>query len=153
MKVLGCIAHYGFAAALTFLLGLLLGSNPLFTEATLGATSLTAAHIMQFVAYTTSLVMLWMMGHRLATRLPKNGKWLACLRPIMIPLATLVVIMGAYTVIPLVGGPVLQKTGMGFYNWVFIVATAGTAVWLTLAWVVQSGTVIDSLAGGRRATR
>ena len=153
MKVMGCIAHYGVAAALAFLTGALLGGIPLFKEAMFWKSQLSAAHIVQFVGYTAALVMLWMMGRRLSVQMPKNGKWIACLRPVVTPMVTLVIVMGTYMVIPIVGGSLVAKMGAGVYNWIFIVGTAGTAMWLTLAWLVQSGTIIHSLEGARKGAR
>ncbi len=153
MKVFGCVAQYGIAALFAFLIGAVLGGIPLFKEAMLWKTNLSASHIVQFVGYTGALIMLGMMARRLSVRMPRNGKWIACLRPIVTPMVTLVIIMGAYAVIPILGRPLVVKMGVDLYNWIFIIGAAGASLWLTLAWLVQSGTVIHSLEGARKGAR
>ncbi len=153
MKVFGCIAHYGVAALLAFLMGAVLGGIPLFKEAMLWKTQLSASEIVQFIGYTGALIFMGMMGRRLTLRMPKNGKWIACLRPVVTPMVTLIIIMGAYAVIPIIGRPLVVKMGIDVYNWIFIVGSAGAAMWLTMAWLVQSGTIIHSLEGARKGAR
>lgn len=149
MKVMGSVTHYGVGTLLAVALAVVLGGIPLFQNAVLGASKLTAAHLVQFVCYASALVMLWMMGHRVTVQMPKNGKWVACLRPIIRPLVTLIVVMSAYVVIPLIAGPVMDKSARAAYNWVFIVGTVCAAMWLMMAWVLQSGAVLRALEGRR----
>lgn len=152
MKVMGSVTHYGVGTLLAVVLAVVLGGIPLFQNAALGPTKLTAAHLVQFVCYAGALVMLWMMGHRVTIQLPRNGKWVACLRPIIRPLATFIVVMAAYAVIPLIAGPVMDASARTAYNWFFIVGMVCAAMWLMMAWVFQSGAVLRALEG-RRGSR
>ncbi len=149
MKVMGSVTHYGGGTLLAVALAMVLGGIPLFENAALGSTKLTAAQLVQFVCYAGALIMLWMMGHRMTVGMPKNGKWVACLRPIIRPLVTLIVVMAAYVVIPLIAGPMMDKAARAAYNWFFIVGTVCAAMWLMLAWVLQSGAVLRAWEGRR----
>lgn len=149
MKVIRSITHYGVGTLLAVTLALVLGGIPLFQNAALGSSQLTAAHVVQFVCYAGALVMFWMMSHRVTLQMPKNGRWVACLRPVIRPLATLVVVISAYLVIPLIAGPMLDGQARAAYNWVFIVGMVGAAMWLMMAWVLQSGAILRALEGRR----
>ena len=149
MKVWGCVTYYGVAVCIAVMVGALLGNYSLFQQVALGKTQLSLAHLIQFVAYTGALVMVWMWGYEMSMRMPKNGKWSPALRPIMTPLATFVVVVAAYSVIPLIGSPYMSAKAMEIYNWVFIVGMLCAALWLTFSWVVESGA---ALHGRRRAS-
>ncbi len=149
MKIMGSVTHYGVGTLLAVALAVVLGSIPLFQNAPLGASKLTAAHLVQFLCYTGALIMLWMMGHRLTVQMPRNGRWVACLRPIIRPFVTLIVVLSAYVVIPLIAGPVIDKSARSAYDWFFIVGTVCAAMWLMMAWVLQSGAVLRAMEGRR----
>lgn len=150
MKVMGSVTHYGVGTLLAVGLALVLGGIPLFQNAALGSSKLTVAHLVQFVCYAGALVMLWMMGHRVTLHMPQHGRWVACLRPIIRPLMTLIVVMSAYVVIPLVAAPMMDKSAHAVYNWFFIVGMVSAAMWLMMAWVLQSGAILRALEGRRR---
>ena len=147
MKVSACVTYYGVAVCIAVMMGALLGNYSLFQQVALGKSQLNLAHLIQFVAYTGALVMVWMWGHTMSTRMPK-GKWSSALRPVMTPLATFIVVVAAYSVIPLVSSPYMTVKAREVYNWMFIVGMLCAAIWLTFSWVVESGAALN----GRRRT-
>src|SRR5206468_5739137 len=120
------------------LLGTILGSIPLFKETSLGNTKLTASGIVQFMGYGSGLLLLWLLGQRAATELPKEGKGLSFLRQVIIPLVTFIVVSAGYKVLWLLVGPFLGPTGKTIYNWIFVVGIVGAASWLAVVWFHHS---------------
>ncbi len=125
------------------LLGFILGSLPLFREAGIGTTGLTAAHMIQFLGYAGALVLLWLLGHAARTRIPEERKDLWFTRQLAEPLATLIVIITGHQVLLLLLAPFLGGTGRSVYNWLFVLGSVGAALWLVLAassaWATLTG--------------
>jgi hypothetical protein len=74
---------------------------------------------------------------------PVDRAELAALRHSILPLVTLIVVIGAYKVLWLLGRPFLGKTGRTIYDWVFLAAIVGAAVWLILMWFLKSTPMMD----------
>jgi len=130
---------------LALLLGAILGSLPLFKEAVLGNTKLTASHVVQFMGYGGALLVFWLLGRRAAMELPEDGNGLSFLRHVITPLTTLIVLSAGYQVLLLLAGPFLEKTGKTIYNWIFVIGIVAAALCLTLAWFRHSAPVMESL--------
>jgi len=56
-------------------------------------------------------------------------------RGLIHPVTTLVTVVLGYGVLLLVGGPFLNKTGKGIYNWMFIAGIVAAVAWLIVTWV------------------
>jgi hypothetical protein len=151
MKPWGWLLQYGVAILLSLLLGAVLGSLPLFKEASVGSTRLTASRLVQFLGYGSGLLLLWLLGQRAALALPDRGKGPSALRHLIVPLATLIVTAAGYQVVLLIGGPFLGTTGKTIYNWLFVVGIVGAALWLILAWFWKVAPLMESWEGlGRK---
>lgn len=144
-KMWGWLVQYGSGIALALLLGAILGGIPLFKETALGDTKLTASRIVQFMGYGSALLLLWLLGRRVAMELPEEGKGLSFLRQVITPLVTLIVLSVGYKVLWLLGGPFLGPTGKTIYNWTFVVGIVGAALWLAVAWFRHSPLLFESL--------
>lgn len=144
-KILGWLVQYGSGIILALLLGAILGSIPLFKETSLGNTKLTASRMVQFLGYGSALLLLLLLGRRVAVELPEEGKGAFFLRQVITPLVTLVVVSAGYNVLWLLGGPFLGSTGKTIYNWTFVVGIVGAALWLAVAWFRHSPLLFESL--------
>jgi hypothetical protein len=71
----------------------------------------------------------------------------------MVPLATLIVVACAHSVLLLVLGPVMSKSWIPAYNWIFIGGIILSAVWLVAALFTGSATLEPLFGGTRRAAR
>lgn len=127
------VMEYGVAMGLAVLLAAVLGQIPLFRETAVG--KLRASDLVQFVGFGGALVIAWMGARQLANDPPKEWKWLAPFRAMILPLATLLAVSLSYGVLLFVVGPFLGKTGKTVYNWFFIMAILTSSVWLIFNWV------------------
>lgn len=150
-KMWSWLVQYGSGIILALLLGAILGGIPLFKETSLGDTKLTASRIVQFMGYGSALLLLWLLGQRVAMELPEEGKGTSFLRQVIIPLVTLVVVSAGYKVLWLLVGPFLGQTGKTIYNWTFVVGIVGAAMWLAVAWFRHSPLLFESLQELERA--
>jgi hypothetical protein len=143
MRAWAWAGQYLITMVLALLLGFILGNLPLFREAGIGTTGLTAAHMIQFLAYAGALVQLWLLGHAARTRIPEERKDLWFTRQLAEPLATLIVVITGHQVLLLLLAPFLGGTGRSVYNWLFVLGSVGAALWLVLAgssaWAMLTG--------------
>jgi len=144
-KMWGWLIQYGSGIVLALLLGAIMGSIPLFKETSLGDTKLTASRIVQFMGYGSALLLLWLLGQRVALELREEGNGLSFLRQVIVPLATVVVVSAGYSVVWLLVGPFLGPTGKTIYNWMFVVGIMGSALWLAVVWFRHSPLLFEFL--------
>ena len=156
-KMWGWLVQYGSGIIFALLLGVILGSIPLFKETSLGNTKLTASGIVQFMGYGSALLLLWLLGQRVAMELREEGKGLSFLRQVITPLVTVIVVSAGYNVVWLLVGPFLGPTGKTIYNWLFVVGIIGSASWLAVVWFHHSPLLFEYLQeleqAGKRGTR
>ncbi len=146
MRDWGWAIQYGVNIFLALLLGAMLGSISLFQGSSLGSLSVTASDIVHFLGYGSAILALWLLARRAAMELPENQAWLMFLRQIVVPLATVIVVSAAYRLPLLFIGPFLNATAMDIYNWLFVLAITGAALWLAAAAYGASGLLLEALA-------
>lgn len=150
MKAWAWAGQYLIAMVLAVMLGAILGGIQLFRETRIGATGLTASNVVRFLAYGSAVVLFWLLGRTAARHIPEDGKGLSFARQVVEPLVTLIVIIVGHRVLLLLVGPFLGETGRTVYNWLFVLGSAGAALWLVLAGYRSSETWIEELGTARR---
>jgi serine/threonine-protein kinase len=93
------IGKYLIVIVAALILGAVLGSLGLFKSATLGTPKLTAGALAQFIAHGGALVLLWLLGQRLAGQFRETGGSVANLAASVLALITLIVAASAYVVL------------------------------------------------------
>jgi hypothetical protein len=91
MNKWGWLVQYGVTMALALGLGFLLSQVPVFQETILGSAKLRASQGVQFLSFGGALFVLWKFWQRLAEELPALCPKMDFLRPVIIPLTTLIV--------------------------------------------------------------
>lgn len=142
--------RYLIALVLALALGALLGSIPLFRQAGIGSTGLTASSLVRFLGYGAALLLLWLLGRTAATQIPEERKELSFIRQVIEPLITLVVVIFGHRVLLLLLAPFLGETGRSVYNWIFVLGSVGAALWLVLAGYRGSALWVEELPPLRR---
>jgi hypothetical protein len=127
------LLRYAVACVVVLLLSAILARSRLFQATTIGARGLTAGEIVRFLGDATALTLVWLAAARAARSLPDDRSWRSLLHHTLVPVATLVVLGVGYGVPLFVLHPFLGPAGMMAYNWLFVVALVGTAVWLVIA--------------------
>ena len=151
MRTWAWAVQYGMAIVLALLLGAILGSIRLFKEAGLGTTGLNASNVVQFLGYSSALLLLWLLARGATMQIPEERKGLSFVCHTLVPLVTLVVVSAGYNVLLLLVGPFLGETGMTIYNWIFVLGIIGSALWLGVAGYHSSTLLVEAFEALRPA--
>ena len=145
------IGKYVFVILVALVLGAALGNLGLFKSATLGTPRLTAAALVQFIAYAGALGLFWFLGFRAWEQLREGGTGAASLAMPSLALVTLIVVASFYGVLLQFVRPFLSSELKPFIDWAFIVGTLASAIWLVWGLFTNSDAVLEAI--GRAATR
>lgn len=142
--------RYAVVIILALILAVALGEMDLFKTTRLGKSGFNAARLVQFLGYGGALLVFWLLVQRAALQIEgKNAIW-SLVKSILLPLATLVVVASAHAVARLALGPLMSKTWLQIYNWVFIAAIVLSAAWLVAALFTGSSSLAPLFAKGRK---
>jgi hypothetical protein len=144
------IGKFLIVIAAALVLGEALGSLALFKTATLGTPKVTAGSLVRFFAHTGALVMLLMLGQRLAQQIRALGGGVARLADPVLALITLIVTASAYVVIINFSAPFLGEGIRTMLNWTFILGILAAAVWLVWALFQNSEAVMEAIGKSTR---
>lgn len=147
------VGRYLAVIAVTLILAAALGSMDLFEKTSLFSGRLTAAHMVRFLGFASALTAFWLLAQRAADFLRQRvGRW-SFLRHFMLPVASLIYVAAAYSVVLLVLKPFLDGALHNIYNWLFIIAILAVAGWLVIAVLNQSSPLVEAFtsAGARKA--
>ena len=137
------ISRYVLVIVIALVLGGVIGELTLFKQTTLGTPKLTASSLAQFMGYGGALLLLWLFGQRAASQFRNvNGK-AAFVSFIIVPLVTLIVVAGAYTVLLTILRPFLGAGLRNIYNWLFVLGITASALWLAVALFHHSEPLVD----------
>lgn len=137
--------QYGITVLLLLMLGSTASSIPLFKEAALADTKLTASNLVAFIGYGGALLMGWLMGRNAVMQLVRNGSGLAFLRPLGAPFNALLGLSASYKLLLTLVGPSLAKADRLAYNWIFVFLILAATLWLIRTWFLKSAPLLDSL--------
>lgn len=145
------LVRYVVVIMLALVLAAALGEMELFKTTRLGK-SFNAARVAQFLGFGGALLVFWLLVRRAAALVPAEDERWRLLKSIMLPLATLIVVACAHSVLLLILGPLMSKSWLPAYNWTFIAAIILSAAWLVAALFTGSSS-LEPLFGGTRAAR
>jgi hypothetical protein len=134
----GWIVRYAAVIVITLVLALALGSMGLFKSTTIAGERLSAADFVEFLGFGGALAVFWLTALRASRILAEDGGRWSFVHYALVPIATLIVVAGAHSVLLLLLQPFLGTGAGNFYNWVFIIAILAAAGWLLLAVMHQS---------------
>jgi hypothetical protein len=146
------IIRYAIVIVLALVLAWALGGMDLFKTTRFGKTGLNAARLVQFFGYGGALLVFWLTAQRAAALIGRDQAPWHHVKHIMVPLATLIVVATAHAVALLLLGPLMAKTVLPVYNWVFIAAIILSCAWL-LAALLTGSSSLSQLFGGLRPQR
>ena len=144
--------RYFVVIVLALILAAVLGEMELFKTTRFGKSGFNAARVAQFLGYGGALLIFWLLARRAAGMISREDERSKLLKSIVVPLATLIVVACAHSVILLVVGPLMSKAWLPAYNWTFIGGIILSAVWLVAALFTGSSS-LEPLFGSARAVR
>jgi hypothetical protein len=139
------IVKFLLVIAAALVLGEVLGSLELFKSATLGTPKVTAGSLVRFIAHAGALVLMWMLGQRLAQQIRALGGGMARLADPVLALITLIVTASAYVVLIKFSAPFLGNGIRTLLDWTFIFGIIAAAVWLVWALFQNSEAVMEAI--------
>jgi hypothetical protein len=146
------MVRYAVVIVLALILAAALGEMELFKTTRLGKSGFNAGRVAQFLGYGGALLVFWLLARRAAGMIsPSDERW-KVVRSILVPLATLIVVACAHSVLLLILGPLMSKAWMPAYNWTFIAAIMLSAIWLVAALFTGSPS-LEPLFGSARGMR
>jgi len=140
------IGKFLIVIAAALVLGEVLGSLELFRSTTLGTPKVTAGSLVRFFAQAGALVLMLMLGQRLAQQIRALGGGMARLADPVLALVTLIVTASAYVVLIKFGAPFLGEGLRTMVDWVFILGILAAAVWLVWALFQNSEAVMEAIS-------
>jgi len=145
------IGKFLIVITVALVLGEVLGSLALFKSTTLGTPTVTAGSLVRFFAHAGALILLWMLGQRLAQQLRATGGGTAGLAEPVLALITLIVTAIAYVVLIKFSAPFLGRGIKTMLDWTFILGILAAAVWLVWALFQNSEAVMEAIGKSTRA--
>ena len=145
------IGKFLIVIAAALVLGEVLGSLELFRSATLGSAKVTAGSLVRFFAHAGALVLMWLLGQRLAQQTSALGGGMARLADPVLALITLIVTASAYVVLIKFSAPFLGEGVRTLLDWTFILGILAAAVWLVWTLFQNSEAVMEAIGKSGKA--
>jgi hypothetical protein len=145
------IGKFVIVIAAALVLGEVLGSLELFRSTTLVTPKITAGSLVRFFAHAGALVLMWLLGQRLAQQIRTLGGGMARLADPVLALITLIVTASAYVVLIKFSAPFLGDGVRTMLDWTFILGILAAAVWLVWALFQNSEAVMEAIGKSGKA--
>lgn len=146
------LVRYLVVIVLALILAAALGEMELFKTTRFGKSGFNAARVAQFLGYGGALLVFWLLARRAAALISGQDERWKLVRSIIVPLATLIVVACAHSVLLLILAPLMSKAWLPTYNWAFIVGIILSAAWLVAALFTGSSS-LEPLFGSARRVR
>jgi len=140
------IGKYVIVIVAALVLGAVLGSLDPFRDATIGGAHISAGMLVQFIAHSGALALLWALGFRHAAQLRRGAGGSSHLAGCALAFVTLVVAASFYGVLLHLLTPLLEAGEKPYLDWGFIAAILGAAGWLLWSLFANSEAFIAALA-------
>jgi hypothetical protein len=146
------VGKYLIVIGAALVLGAVLAGLEPFRSATIGTARIGAGSLVQFIAHSGALALLWALGYRHSAQLRLSGGRGAPLASTVLALITLIVVASAYGVLLRFINPFLAPDLKPFVDWTFIVGILSAAAWLLWVLFVDSEAWIAAI-GSLNANR
>ncbi len=127
------LGRYVLVMVIALVLGGLIGELDLFKQTGLGTHKLTASKLVRFLGYGGALLVLGLLSRRAARQLRDQGGKAASFGSLIVPLATLIVVVSGDSVLRIVVNPFLHQRLRSAYDWLFVCGIIAAALWLAFA--------------------
>jgi eukaryotic-like serine/threonine-protein kinase len=139
------MGKYLIVIVAALVLGAVLAGLEPFKSATIGSARIGAGSLVQFVAHSGALALLWALGYRHSEQLRRMGGRAAHLASTVLALVTLIVIALAYGVLVRFISPFLAPDLKPYVDWAFIVGILSAAAWLLWALFAESEAWLEAV--------
>ena len=140
------IAPYTFVIMAVLLAGPLLSSLALVQSVSIPYLRLSGPNAIRLVANLLALTIVWVFAFAASQQIPDNGRGSSFLRNLVLPFATLVVILFGNKAFRTTGLPLIEQIGPSLFAWSYAIGLIGSALWLTAAWVLNRSALREAFA-------
>jgi hypothetical protein len=144
------IGKYVIVIVAALVLGDVLGGLEPFRNATIGSAHIGAGALVQFIAHSGALALLWALGYRHSRQLRAGNGGSAHLATSVLALVTLIVVASAYGVLLHFLSPLLAQDVKVSLDWVFIIGILAASGWLLWSLFVHSEAVLAAVTRAAR---
>ncbi len=144
------IAPYTFVIMAVLLAGPLLSSLALVQSVSFPYLQLSGPNAIRLVANLLALTIVWVLAFAASQQIPDNGRGSSFLRNLVLPLATLVVILFGNKAFRAMGLPLIEQIGPSLFAWSYAIGLIGSALWLTAAWVLNRSALREAFAPSKQ---
>jgi len=141
---------YGIGIVVVWMLGPELADMPMFKEMTLGDAKVQGSQLAEFTADAFALLLFLLLGRRVLSQLPKEGRWSSFLRRIIPPAVLLIFVLAGHRVVRALAGPFLAEMDRMIYNSIFLFVGISVTLWLILALMRSSAMLTQETAHARK---
>jgi len=139
------IGKYLVVIVVALVLGSVLAGLEPFRSATIGSARISAGSLVQFIAHSGALALLWALGLRHSRQLRRTAGPAAHLADTVLALITLVVAASAYGVLLRFITPMLASEAKPYLDWLFIVGILASALWLLWVLFTDSEALLEAI--------
>jgi eukaryotic-like serine/threonine-protein kinase len=147
------VVPYIFTTLAVLLAGPLLSSLALVQSVSVPHVPLSGPHTIRLGANVLALVILWIFALVASQQIPDNGRGSSFLRKLVLPLATLIVVVFVHKAFKTVGLPLVEQIGPSHFAMGYAIGLIGSGLWLTAAWLMNRESLREAFAPPRRTRR
>ena len=147
------IVPYIFTILAVLLAGPLLGSLAFVQSVSVPYMQLSGPHAIRLAVNLLALVILWIFALVASQQIPDNGRGSGFLRHLVLPLATLVVILFANKAFRAMGLPLIEQIGPSRFAMGYAIGLVGSGLWITGAWILNRRALREAFVPPRQTRR
>jgi eukaryotic-like serine/threonine-protein kinase len=147
------IVPYIFTILAVLLAGPLLSSMAFVQSVSVPYVQLSGPQAIRLAVNLLALLILWIFALVASQQIPDNGRGSGFLRHLVLPLATLVVILFANKAFRAMGLPLIEQIGPSRFAMGYAIGLVGSGLWLTGAWVLNRRALREAFVPPRQTRR
>lgn len=152
-KAWSWVAPYTFAILAVLLAGPLLSSLRVVQSLSFPSLGMSGFGLFRLIADLAALSLFWALAFTAFREIPDNGRGLTFLGGIVLPLATLLVIIFGNKALRTVGAPLVDLIGSTQFAWYYTGALSLAALWVTIAWIRHLGPLREAFLPPKKLSR
>jgi tRNA A-37 threonylcarbamoyl transferase component Bud32 len=147
------IVPYIFTILAVLLAGPLLSSMAFVQSVSVPYVQLSGPQAIRLAVNLLALLILWIFALVASQQIPDNGRGSGFLRHLVLPLATLVVILFANKAFRAMGLPLIEQIGPSRFAMGYAIGLVGSGLWLTGAWILNRRALREAFVPPRQTRR
>ena len=140
------VAPYTFAILAMLLAGPLLSGMASVQSIAIPYLHLSGPQAVRLSAQLLALTTFWALAFTITRLIPDNGRGSSFLRNLILPIATLIVVLFANKTFRTVGLPLMEQMGPSRFTLGYAFCLVGSGLWFTTAWLLNRSSLREAFA-------